>query len=315
MRFIAAVVLAFAGLVSSVASASVEGLFWDPAFPGEGWALESENDVFALTWYRYDDAGQPTFRVGSGPITYTNVANALPGSSDALVYTITGRLYRATATSETDVGGFTVTFTPDAQGRLIGQMNAAGTVRRLERFHFALNEDGPIDQWHGAWVLSGLGTSTVSDFAVYMELDVASQEFDEGVGRTFVTADGAEGVVVFDDVDRTTYISFEGGTANQFVSGYILHDDDSGIGEAQLVNGSGQALSTSFYLTAVSLANTEGEFDAFEDAFAARKSARAPTDAATRKTLQGLIDSARALRASRAERQPAMPTGNGPRLR
>ena len=315
MRFFAAVVLALAGTVSSIASASVEGLFWDPDFPGEGWALESENDVFVLTWYRYDDAGQPTFRVGNGPITYTNVADALPGSSDALVYTISGRLYRATATSETDVGGFTVTFTPDAQGRLIGQMNAAGTVRRLERFHYALNEDGPIDQWHGAWVLSGLGTDEVSDFAVYMELDVPSQEFAEGVGRTFVTADGAEGVVVYDDIDRTTYISFEGATADQFVSGYILHDDDSGVGEAQLVNGAGQALSSSFYLTAVSLANTEGEFDAFSDAFTARKSARTAPDAATAKALNGLIDSARALRASRAERQLSQPAGGGPRLR
>ncbi len=44
--------------------ATIEGTLWDPTIPGEGWTVESQNDLAFITYYMYED-GRPA-RAGPG---------------------------------------------------------------------------------------------------------------------------------------------------------------------------------------------------------------------------------------------------------
>ena len=46
-----------------------EGFWWDRTRPGEGFSLHPAGEQWMLTWYAFDDAGQPTWRLAVGEIT------------------------------------------------------------------------------------------------------------------------------------------------------------------------------------------------------------------------------------------------------
>ncbi|MEM6574617.1 MAG: hypothetical protein AAF736_10125 [Pseudomonadota bacterium] len=247
---IAAMLLAY----FSFAGATIEGTFWDPRFDGEGWTIESQNDLAFLTWYTYEDDGAPTFRTALCTVTYQAI------SLEEVVVTLTGALLVTRNRNETtELGPFTAEFRPQ-QGRLVGAVNANGVERTLEPFNFNFINDA--DFLHGVWSVAEVSTTeTDSDTIVFA---VAQALLEDGVtpAKEFTTLDsgGTPGFAYFDE-DEEAFVAVQEIEDGDIAVAKFFTTDDKALGFVFETDAAGNVISEPSVILAASSLNTPGERD------------------------------------------------------
>ncbi len=252
------------------ASATVEGVFWDPAFNGEGWTIEGQNDLAFFTWYTYEDNGDPTFRTALCPLTYEAL------SLTDLEISCTGTLtVTRDRNDSTGLGPFSAVFRLVA-GRWVGDINANGTLRTLEPFNY--NFRNSIDFLRGVWIVAELTTEdTDSDTVIFSSEETT---LDDGVtpARMFTTVDSgsAPGFVYFDEAEES-FIAVQEFEGERGVARFPSTDDKT-LGVVFETDAAGNIISELTPVVIASALNTEGETAALGSFLqeAARKAARAP---------------------------------------
>ena len=247
-------------LIVTTQAAALEGLFADPNFAGEGWSVESQNDLAFWTWFTYDDNGEPAFRVALADVNIT--VDPLGN----IIIDMSGTLLRVKNRNEaTEEGPFVARFQSIA-GQLVGDINAAGQRRSLVPFEF--NFSNKSDLLHGYWSITTLDPALATGASVF-----ALQFRDEQItlpdgteAKEFQTFDGKPGVVFYDvglalfvasidNGDNTRQVvSFEGSDRRSF--GFTVTIDDSGL-----------LVSPINLVYANALANTEQEENAVDQLF------------------------------------------------
>lgn len=81
-------------LLLPFARVDANSFYWDPAFNGEGWSIDRQNDVIFLAYYTYEANNQPTFLTAVGEPTYSLVAGP-DATQDVHVAQFTGTLFRS----------------------------------------------------------------------------------------------------------------------------------------------------------------------------------------------------------------------------
>ncbi|MDJ0657202.1 MAG: hypothetical protein QNJ40_23785 [Xanthomonadales bacterium] len=244
----AAILLSFV----SLAGATIEGTFWDPRFNGEGWTIESQNDLAFLTWYTYEADGSPTFRTAVCTVTYEAV------SLDEVVVTLTGTLsITRNRTETTELGPFTAEFRPQ-QGRLVGTVSANGEERVLEPFNFNFVNDA--DFLHGIWSVAEVSTTeTDSDTIIF---NVAQAILEDGLtpAKEFTTLDsgGTPGFAYFDE-DEEAFVAVQEIEDNNIAVAKFFSTDDKALGFVFETDPNGNVISDPSVILAASSLNTEGE--------------------------------------------------------
>lgn len=236
---------------SPSAYASVDGVFFDPAFAGEGWTFESQNDRVGATWYTYESNGQPTFRTLVGTVTA-----AADSSGRDLTYQMSGQVFRTESrTNTTQVGTFVANFRTVGTEQ-IGTITAAGATRSLRRFDFAFGS--PLDKIRGIWAISTLAadrSSSAVAITFKSSLDAITVGGTPTQGRRFVTYDGFPGIVF---VSSTGYFQVQAAIAQGTLVAEFAGGDEGGLGIVALFSG-GNRISDFEGFIASDLANTEGE--------------------------------------------------------
>jgi len=259
MRLLQKSVFILTLLIATQASA-LEGLFADPAFEGEGWSVESQNDLAFWTWFTYDENGEPTFRVALAEVTI---------SVDPLgniIIDMAGTLFRVRNRNEnTEEGPFTARFQSIA-GKLVGDINAAGQRRTLSPFDY--NFSNKIDMLHGYWSITTLDPALATGASVFA-LQFSDQQIalpDDTPAKEFQTFDGKPGMVFYDtglalfvaSIDNgdntTTVVTFEGSDQRSF--GVTVQTDANGV-----------PISNIDLVYANALANSEQEAGAVDQLF------------------------------------------------
>lgn len=258
MRFVLAALV----LCTSTASASIDGVFFDPAFSGEGWTFESQNDRVGATWYTYEGNGQPTFRTLLGNITYSTNT-----STGVLTMTMTGQVFRTESrTNTTQVGTFTATFRSDSP---IASITAAGQTRSLRRFDFAF--PAPIDQIKGIWLVNQVGPSSFLGAILSFKSTTTTVTIGGGVGavavREFRTSEGFPGFVFLDPRSNAFRAVVDFG-ANGYYLADLIGNDEKAIGPGAPFSTSNVQLRPQEIVLASSIANTDGEVPGVRAGFA-----------------------------------------------
>lgn len=119
----------------------VEGLYWDPAVPGEGYFFSVQEGFFFATAYTYDEAGIPTFFTFQG--TYTHTASPL-------VPLVEGEVYRTTDYSNTEQTDTFSLFLGDAMGEFTLQWGE----RSIDLVRFWVNQAEPLKTLKGVWMFA-----------------------------------------------------------------------------------------------------------------------------------------------------------------
>jgi len=65
-RFVALLLLLVCASASAATAPPVDGIYWDPAESGRGYAVETQNDLMFVAIYNYDTDGSPSFYVIQG---------------------------------------------------------------------------------------------------------------------------------------------------------------------------------------------------------------------------------------------------------
>jgi hypothetical protein len=232
MGFVNKMVLLSALIMSSQASA-LEGLFADPNFEGEGWSVESQNDLAFWTWFTYDEDGEPTFRVALAEVTIT--VDPLGN----IIIDMAGTLFHVRNRNEnTEEGPFVARFQSIA-GQLVGDINAAGQRRSLVPFGY--NFANEVDMLHGYWSITTLSPDLATGASVFA-LQFSDEQItlpDDTPAREFQTFDGKPGVVFYDiglalfvasvdnGDDTITVVTFEGSDQRSF--GVTTTTDQNGV--------------------------------------------------------------------------------------
>ncbi len=259
-------------LFTCTASATIEGTFWDPNFAGEGWTIESQNDLAFFTWYTYNDDGTPTFRTVVCEVEY-----AL--QNDALTQTCEGTLFvTRNRTDSEEAGDFSVIFTIDPDdGRPRGQLSANGEDRIIEPFDF--NFVNRVDYLHGVWLATEVTQDLITTSVGIVFNDQAGQLQDGRPAREFQTFDGRFGYAYFEETEGRYVVVIENGDGTLVVM-RMTGNDDGGPGIGQLLDANFNPLTPINYYQFSTIANTEGEEDIFAQTFADIFSKRARTRAA-----------------------------------
>ncbi|MEM9531457.1 MAG: hypothetical protein AAGA23_11095 [Pseudomonadota bacterium] len=239
-------------LTFGAASATIEGTFWDRSFDGEGWAIESQNDIAFFTWYTYESDGSPTFRTATCELTYSAV------SLDSVVTSCSGTLsLTRDRTNTTALGPFSAEFRW-VEGRLRGIVDANGDTRNLEPFNFNFADDA--DFLHGIWSVAEIGTEeTDADTVIF---DEAPSVLEDGTtpARTFTTldSDGAPGFAYFDS-DENAFVGVQ--ELPDGTRGVVRFQptDDKALGVVFDTDAAGNMLSDPDVVLLASVLNTEGE--------------------------------------------------------
>lgn len=231
-------------LGAAPAVASIEGLWWDPSVNGEGWTFESQNDLAAITWYRYED-GQPAFRTILANVTY---GTAMDGGQQTLQFQMAGRVYRTTNNTE-NVDGF-----------MRGVVSAEGQTRVVVPFIY--NYANQLEFYRGIWNVSNLAIPGVTSGAALVFFNPQTQLLSDGTpAREFVTSDGSEGFVIYDEELRTSiFIAYDGNGG--FMGGYLGANNKVGVGEGAFFDSAGNQVTDFFPMVATAIANSDGEMDA-----------------------------------------------------
>lgn len=140
-------------LIATPAFASLDGIWWNPNIPGEGWNCSSQADTLFCLQYGYEGSTlQPTYRSIIATLNYTILSNG-----DIRV-TAVGDVYRTQAFTDTvRTGAFQGTYEAG-----VFRTNASGLQQTLIPFDFAYG--GPLEAVQGFFLTStipiaGLGTS------------------------------------------------------------------------------------------------------------------------------------------------------------
>ncbi|HRQ65691.1 MAG TPA: hypothetical protein PKZ76_12655 [Xanthomonadaceae bacterium] len=138
-------------LALSAMRVDANSFYWDPAFNGEGWSIDRQNDVVFLAWYTYEANNQPTFFTAAGVPSYS-VIRGPDASEDIYVAQFTATLARSVRGQPAQSAG-ALTFRHE-QGDGIDRIlvNAAGQQRTLVPFMYAYPQRG--DALQGLWAFS-----------------------------------------------------------------------------------------------------------------------------------------------------------------
>ena len=227
--------------------ATIEGTLWDPTIPGEGWTVESQNDLAFITYYMYED-GRPAFRTALANVTYVSGASRYSGT-----------LYRTeNRTNSTAVGSFTGELRVLPDGRVRGTFNAAGVIRNVENFDYNFSET--LDRFHGTWLIAQFDSTPIGDGLATMARFASTISQDQfGRFRAFQTSQGFTGYIEIIAADGRvrSFTDFQNGTGALFEG---TASDDSAVGIGYLVNSASFArLGPDQFGLAKSVTNTEGE--------------------------------------------------------
>jgi hypothetical protein len=129
-----------------------DGWWWNPAQPGVGYNIETQNSTLFVALFIYDDNGSPAWYSGSGTINQNNsVAIDLQRSEG-------GPCLGCTYTSaQTNSIGKQLVLTFDAAGST-ATANLDGATTHIERFSFKLG-DG-VKQLLGSWIIASMPISS-----------------------------------------------------------------------------------------------------------------------------------------------------------
>ena len=247
-------------LIVTTQAAALEGLFVDPNFEGEGWSVESQNDLAFWTWFTYDDNGEPTFRVALAEVDIT--VDPLGN----IIIDMSGTLLRVKNRNEaTEEGPFTARFQSIA-GQLVGDINAAGQRRSLVPFEF--NFSNKIDMLHGYWSITTLDPALPTGASVFA-LQFSDEQItlpDGTEAREFQTFDGKPGVVFY-DIGLALFVAAidNGDNTRQVIS--FEGSDQRSFGFTVTINDAGLLVSPINLVYANALANTEQEANAVDQLF------------------------------------------------
>lgn len=243
----------------AAACGEVRGIYWDPEVNGEGWTFDAQDDVVAITWYRYEE-GEPAFRTILANTEYTTIFN---GDGTATVrQELSGRVYR-TANGETlDVGPFSGVFLDD-YGVISGTVDAAGVQRELEPFVYAYA--APAERFRGLWTFSyeaqpalesGEGVAGTVAYARFLP---ETGYFDDGTPfRDFVLSDGRSGYLFYYPEDGGTYGSIFNADAS-FISFAWAGIREHNIGSSALFTQDITQVTPYGLLTATSITQSDKE--------------------------------------------------------
>ncbi len=235
---------------AQAALATVEGTFWDPSFDGEGWAIESQNDVAFVTWYTYESDGSPTFRAGIADVTYQ------VSSIFDLTVTLTGDLFKVTdRTNSSRVGSFSMVFRSDT-GSLVGTVNVLGESRRI--VPFAFNFSSAVDYFHGIWVVALFGT-VANDAQTVLFSTVETTLTDGTPAKEYTIFENNLPGFIYWEPLVNGFLAVTDQLDGTFTVTQIQSSDDKSIGVSVLTDGNFNVLSDSVFIIATSIANTEGE--------------------------------------------------------
>lgn len=255
------VLFSFVLLSATAAHATFEGTFWDPSFAGEGWAIESQNDLAFWTWYTYDANGNPVFRTALCDLSYNY------SQIDSSRTTCTGDLYSTRNRTQTSrLGSFFAEFVISS-GVLSITVNAAGNQRSLRPFDF--NYSSPLDRIHGVWSYAELDTFGSSTLVVF---ESGTDALDDGTPiRYFETAQGDLGLIFWDD-GLASYIALVATGTNRFDLITFAASDDKALGVTAVVDSNLNQLTQPSLVLATSITNTEGETNALRTLLGVGKS-------------------------------------------
>jgi hypothetical protein len=231
-------------------------LFIDPAYPGEGWTFDNQNDVVGATWYTYTPTGQSRWAVGG---LRQNYANTTQGTT---VAQIQGELFEVPTKGATAVSLGQVQMVRTVEdGGPVYHVQGQGFTRRLVPYFY--NYASLIDQFHGFWVTTAFDPQNLGEGG---NARVMGIEFlGNGVlsnqvpVRLFVNpTTGTEGYLYYSPtIEMFVLIAFpEDGSPTR---AFLLEGTDAGLfGVSVLVDSNGQELpNTEQFMYAGSPAKTD----------------------------------------------------------
>lgn len=238
------------------ASASIEGLWWDPSVSGEGWTFVSQNDLAAITWYRYEN-GAPAFRTVLANTAYAVVVS---GGDQVLQFQLTGKVYRTTNfTNTVEVGDFLAVFQP-VGGVMTGTVTAEGVTRTLVPFIY--NYSSPVEFYRGLWNVSNLANAQLDAGAMLAVFATQTGTLDDGTpARLFETSDGRFGGVYY-DLQARRFVAVVLNDDGSFVLAFLGANNKASLGEAALFSPLGVQISDPTLVVAAAIANSDGELAA-----------------------------------------------------
>jgi hypothetical protein len=152
----------FAIANAALAVTPEDGWWWNPAEPGRGFNIETQNGTVFVATFIYDNSGQPIWYSGSGMLN-NGILNATLMRSDS--GQCVGCPYQAPNTNAQ--GDIAIEFHSPLQATV----NWQGAIIPIERFNFALG--GGVHQLLGIWTIaltSPPGSMGLSDEVAYVEV-------------------------------------------------------------------------------------------------------------------------------------------------
>lgn len=259
MRHIVAVL--FAMFVPAAAQACTEGLWWDPSVVGEGWTIECQNDLAAITWYRYED-GQPAFRTIIGTATYAEAQSPETGEQQ-IVTAMSGPVFRTeNFTQNTPTGEFAAEFRL-VDGVPTGFVQVEGVQREI--IPFLYNYGNTVDFYRGVWSVATFEADGVGEGAAFVFFDTQTQFDGDGTPlRTYTLDDGREGFIYFDETfDFAVSVTFEGD--GSYLLTNFTAGDEAVAGIGAFFDANDEILTDVFRVTAMAVANGDAEAEAVLD--------------------------------------------------
>ena len=210
-RFVASLLLLVCASASAATAPPVDGIYWDPAENGRGYAVETQNDLMFVAIYNYDTDGSPSFYVIQGDWNGTthqiSGAHLLQVSSGPWI----GSPFSPIG-SLVDKGPVTFQFTSFTTA----SFTYNGHTSHLERFlyGYGANADSLMGGvWHASYgglgvyfgdVVQVFGPCTLSECSTIPEA-FYGQRIDGGSDRVLVGGRQSDGRVFFLLDSSTSY--------------------------------------------------------------------------------------------------------------
>lgn len=159
-RMLAVLLLCGASTVQAQLLTPEDGIWWNPAEPGRGFQIETQNGVMVLGTYAFDGSGNPQWYFSAG--TYNPSTRTFSGTMDGFRG---GQCIGCPFRPSSGAGGagpVTIRFTTGVTGTL----TAGGVTIPIQRFYY--NYALPDGIVFGSWVMSQQTATLVSaDWLVF----------------------------------------------------------------------------------------------------------------------------------------------------
>lgn len=132
---------------AAFALAPEDGWWWNPAQPGFGYNIETQNGTVFVAVFIYDDDGSPTWYSGSGSIQNNSVAIDLHRYKGGPCL---GCTYTSPQTNS--IGKQLVLTFDESKSKATATLD--GITNHIERFNFKLGNK--INQLLGAWIIAAV---------------------------------------------------------------------------------------------------------------------------------------------------------------